>query len=518
MKLNLKRIVSYCVPVFVLIILCYSPSIASTDYSPTEGWRTSTPEKQGIDSGELIEMMIIIQKMEAHFDSITIVRNGYLVTDAYFYPFEKGLKHIIHSCTKSITSALIGIAIDKGYIKSIDQPVIEFFPDKSFNNLDGNKRNMTVKHLLMMAPGIKCRDSYKYQWDGLKQMMSSDDWVQHFLDLPMAEAPGERFEYCNGASFILGAIIQKVTEMKLRDFADQYLFDPLGITDVSWKENPQGINIGWGEIWLNPHDMAKFGLLFLNKGHWNGKQVVSESWVDLSTQGHIKQDLFDQYGFQWHLDNAGYYMAVGYGGQYIFVIPNKNMVVVFTGIHLESDFFYANTLLKNWIIPAATSSVPLPKNSDKNQQLSSMLNEMADSNSAKPVPSLPELAIKITGKKYNFEENALSLKSLTFKFTKKSDVMHIDWLGNRGSVYQHIVGLDDVYRLQGYGEERWARKGAWIRKDYFSQYYFSHYYHNVGSTIKGVATMVFKDDKVLVEIKGTDNVTDISLKGVCSKE
>jgi hypothetical protein len=301
--------------------------------------------------------------------------------------------------------------------------------------------------------------------------------------------------------------------MKLRDFADQYLFAPLGITDVSWKENPQGINIGWGSIWLNPNDMAKFGLLYLNKGYWNGKQVVSESWVDLSTKGHIKEDVFDQYGFQWRLDNAGYYMAVGLGGQYIFVIPNKNMVVVFTGVHFGYDFFYANTLLKNWIIPAATSSVPLPKNSDKNQQLSSMLNEMASSNPAKPVPSLPELAIKITGKKYNFEENALSLKSLTFKFTKKSDVMHIDWLGNRGSVYQHIVGLDDVYRITRSDRGRVARKGAWVRKDYFV-----HYYHNVGSTIKGVAIMVFKDDKVLVEIIGTDNVTDISLKGVCSKE
>ncbi len=511
MKLNLKRIVSYGLPVFVLIVLCYSPSIASTDYYPTEGWRTSTPEKQGIDSGKLLEMMKKIQKMEAHFDSISIVRNRYLVTDAYFFPFEKGLKHIIHSSTKSITSALVGIAIDKGYIKSIDQPVIEFFPDKSFNNLDDNKRNMTLKHLLMMAPGIKCRDSYKYRWVGLEQMKSSDDWVQFFLDLPMSDAPGERYEYCNGASFILGAIIQKVTEMRLRDFADQYLFDPLGITDVSWKANPQGINIGWGEIWLNPHDMAKFGLLFLNKGHWNGKQVVSESWVDLSTQGHIKEDLFDQYGFQWRLDNAGYYMAVGYGGQYIFVIPNKNMVVVFTGIHVGYDFFRANTLLKNYIIPAAISSVPLPENSDKYQQLSSTFNEIASSNSAKPVPSLPELAIKISGKTYNFEENVLGLKSLTFNFNKKSDVMYIDWHGIRGK-FSLIVGLDDVYWIQGSGVVRWARKGAWIRKDTFLLYY-----HNVGNTIKGVATMVFENDKVSAEFKSTDDVI-FSLRGVYSKE
>ena len=474
----------------------------------------TTPEKQGIDSGQLVDMMEHIKMMEAHFDSILIVRNGYLVTDAYFFPFEKGLKHIIHSSTKSITSALVGIAIDKGYIKSIDQPVIDFFPDKSFKNVDGNKRAMTLKHLLMMASGVDCRDSWKYNWAGLEQMKRSDDWVQFFLDLPMSEAPGEKYEYCNGASFILGAIIQKVTEMKLRDFADKYLFKPLGITEISWQESPQGINIGWGTIWLKPHDMAKFGFLFLNKGQWNDKQIVSESWVDLSTQGHIHEDIFDKYGFQWRLDSDGYYMALGYGGQYIFVIPNKNMVVVFTGIHVGYETLRANSLLKLYIIRAATSSGALPENLEKNRELSAMINEMARTNLAKPVPPLPEFALKISGKTFNFEENVLGLKSLTFNFTEPSDVMHIDWLGNKGSVLKKlIVGLDDVYRLQGYDKERWARKGAWTGQDTFTVYY-----HNVGNTNKGVATMKFQSDKVSAEFRDKDNVNSVSLHGVYSEK
>ncbi len=142
-----------------------------------------------------------------------------------------------------------------------------------------------------------------------------------------------------------------------------------------------------------------------------------------------------------------------------------------------------------------------------------MLTELADSNSAKPVPSLPELAIKISGKTYNFEENVLGLKSYTFYFKNNSDEMYIDqhYIGDKVSPL--IVGLDDVYRITRSDRGRWATKGTWFRKDIFLIYY-----HNVGSTVKGVATMVFKDDKVLFEIKGTDNVTDISLKGVCSKE
>ena len=488
------------------------------EYWPTDGWRTSTPEKQGIDSGKLVEMMQEIQKKGEHFDSISIVRNGYLVTEAYFFPFEKGLKHIIHSSTKSITSALVGIAIDKGYIKSIDQPVIEFFPDKPFANMDDNKRAMTLKHLLMMAPGVNCRDSYKDRWVGLWKMKQSDDWVQYFLDLPMSEAPGEKYEYCNGASFTLGAIIQEVTAMKLINFANQNLFEPLGISDVTWKENPQGINIGWGEIWLNPLDMAKFGLLYLNKGQWNGKQVVSESWVDISTQGYIKEELFDQYGFQWRIDHTGHYMAVGWGGQYIIVIPKTNMVVVFTGFLAPQDIFRANELLKGYIIPAAISSVPLPENSNKYRLLSSILKEIASSNSAKsvpssPVPALPELAIKISGKTYNFEENPIGLRSLIFYFKRKSDEMHINWHETGDKVYRLLIGLDGVFRVTGSDVNIWARKGAWIKKDTFS---FD--YHHIGSTEKGVAVLAFKNDKVTVTFKGDANLRPYSLTGFLSKE
>jgi hypothetical protein len=204
-------------------------------------------------------------------------------------------------------------------------------------------------------------------------MSKSEDWAQYVLDLPMTGAPGEKFEYCNGVSYLLSVIIQKTTNMKTLDFARKHLFGPLGITDVKWPTSPQGINTGWGEMWLTPHDMAKIGWLYLNKGQWEGKQIVPATWVEASTRGHITATLFDQYGYQWWVPGSEYYIAVGYKGQFIYVVPEKNMVVVFTG-NLPGPLFYTpRTLLDEYIIPAVASSEPLPANSKENARLDSLV-------------------------------------------------------------------------------------------------------------------------------------------------
>ncbi len=372
--LRLKRHIIHGI-ILVCFICCLNtmPSSAASDYWPTEGWRTSTPEKQGMQSGMLADMLKNTKEKGYAIESITIIRNGYIVTDAYFHPFQKGAKHIIHSCTKSITSALVGIALDKGDIKDVNQPILEFFPEKTIANLDEHKRAITLENLLTMASGLQCRDSYLYKWKGLMEMKNSGDWAQYILDLPMAEPPGQRFEYCNGVSYLLSAIIQKTTNMKTLDFARKYLFGPLGITDVQWRTSPQDIDIGWGEMWLTPHDMAKIGWLYLNRGKWEGKQIVPATWVEASTQGHISSTLFPRYGYQWWID-ASYYMAVGYKGQFIYVVPEKNMIVVFTGALLGSDFYEPKALLNEYIIPAAASSKPLPANSQEKARLDSLLN------------------------------------------------------------------------------------------------------------------------------------------------
>lgn len=318
-----------------------------------------------MDSEMLADMLETIEEQDYDIDSVVVVRNGYMVASATIFPFEPGSRHIFYSCTKSVVSALVGIAIDEGYIEGVDQPILDFFPERTSANLDANREAMTLEHVLTMATGLKCQDSYLYSWRGLEQMRQSKDWVQFMLDLPMAEDPGTRFEYCNGASFLLSAIIQETTGMSALAFANEHLFGPLGIIDAEWASNPQGISIGWSDLYLTPHDMAKIGYLYLNEGLWDGEQMVSADWVEASTHEHISAGtLEDGYGYQWWIDDAGIYMAVGYAGQFIFVIPDKDMVVVFVSDLEEQDFYVPQRLLNDFIIPAAKSASPLPDNPD----------------------------------------------------------------------------------------------------------------------------------------------------------
>ena len=367
----------YIIAIFLILALLHSYATASVNSYPTEGWQFSTPEKQGIRSQRLAEMMEHVKKNNFSIDSILIVRNGYVVLDAYIYPFSKGQKHIIHSCTKSIMSALIGIALDKGYIQNVDQAITDFFPDKEFANMDDLKKSITLEDLLMMASGLKCRDSYLYRWVGLFEMRNSTDWAQYVLDLPMSEAPGEKFEYCNGVSYLLSVIIQNTTKMKTLDFARKHLFGPLGIIDVGWATSPQGFDIGYGEMWLKPHDMAKFGWLYLNKGRWGNKQILPAEWVEASTRGHIDSHLFDLYGYQWWVDSGGYYMAVGYKGQRIFVVPEKNLVAVFTGDLTGGEALVSKKLLDAYIIPAASSPNSLPLSTEEHARLDAIVKSVA---------------------------------------------------------------------------------------------------------------------------------------------
>ena len=374
---NKKSVTLYFLSIIFIFVFFYSYATASAITYPTEEWQISTPEEQGMQSQVLAEMMEHIKNNSYHIDSILIVRNGYLVLDAYFWPYSKGQKHRIHSCTKSIMSALIGIAIDKGYIQKVNQPITDFFPDKTFADKDSLKKSITLENLLTMASGLKCRDSYRYGWTGLSEMRNSTDWAEYVLALPMAEAPGEKFEYCNGVSYLLSVIIQNTTKMNTLNFARKHLFEPLGITDIGWETNSQGVYIGYGRMWLKPHDMARFGWLYLNKGRWGNKQIVPSEWVEASTRGHISATIFHLYGYQWWVDYAGYYVAVGYKGQLIFVVPEKNIVAVFTGDLIGREFYRPKSMLESYIVPAALSFQPLVSNPTEKARLDNLLSSVS---------------------------------------------------------------------------------------------------------------------------------------------
>jgi CubicO group peptidase (beta-lactamase class C family) len=372
MKKNITQLVIF---VLTFVIWCNFGSAAGDkpDYWPTKVWRTASPESQGVDSKLLENMLDMIWKKDLNIDSVLVVRNGYIVLDAYSYLLDSDRKHNIYSCTKSVSSALIGIAIDKGYIKGVNQSVLDFFPKRVAENLDANKKAMTLEHLLTMTTGLECRDSYLYHWNGIWQMRSSEDWVQFVIDLPMAEAPGTRFEYCNGASFLLSAILQKQTGMNAMTFAHKHLFGPLGISDVTWPSNSQGITIGYSELHLRPQDMAKIGYLYLNDGVWDGKRIISSKWIKTSTRKHIAATLLPGYGYQWWIVSPDIYTAVGHQGQFIMIAPEKNLLAVFTSSLGPQDFYSPLGLLAAYIIPAAKSSTPLPENPDGEKALKSII-------------------------------------------------------------------------------------------------------------------------------------------------
>lgn len=373
MKMNNLRL-------FILILtfvrLCNFSFAADKkpDYWPTEGWKTASPESQGMESNLLLKMLDTIWEKDIAIDSVLIVRNGYLVLDAYGYPFGAENRRHIHSCSKSITSAMVGIAIDKGYIQDVSQPVLDFFPKRHAKNLDTGKKAVTLENLLTMTSGLKCRDSYLYNWSGLSEMSRTSDWIQFMLDLPMEKVPGAYFEYCNGASYLVSVILQKQTGMDAFSFAEKNLFAPLGISDVHWTSNSRGITIGFNGLHMRPHDMAKIGFLYLNNGLWDGKRIITSQWIQASTRKHIAthSDYGPGYGYQWWIVDPGIYTAIGYKGQYIMVVPEKNMLVVFTGSLSREDISIPFGLLASYIIPTVKSPTPLPKNPNGSKALKSI--------------------------------------------------------------------------------------------------------------------------------------------------
>ena len=339
------------------------PETSLPVYWPTEGWRTASPEEVKIDSGMLEDMVSIIREGERGVDSVLVVKDGYLVMDEYFEPFAKGERHKIYSCTKSVVSTLIGIAIEEGYIEGIDQRVLDFFPDRTPANMSAWKEEMTLQDLLTMTAGFDARDSWLYEWWGLDRMYESPDALQYVLDLNVTEEPGTRFEYTNGVSHLLSCIINETTGMSSLEYASEVLFEPLGIEDVIWRNDSLGRNWGYSTINLTAHDMAKFGYLFLNNGTWDGEQVVPEPWVRDATKKHVDAPLWPGYGYQWWIDDWGHYLGLGYRGQLIFVVPVDNTVVVFTGSDPDNPP-YVNDLLKNWILPAISFETPILPFSD----------------------------------------------------------------------------------------------------------------------------------------------------------
>lgn len=351
----------------------------------SDGWRTAHVTDENLDEKKLTELITkIIDGTYPAVHSVLIVKRGKLVLEAYFpgrnydgYPvdFTRYDNHRVMSVTKSFTSTLIGIAVDKGVIEGTDENLISFLPEHKQVLSTDKKREITLKHVLTMTAGFDWGETtYLYNdprnpfWILLGP--ERHNIIKYILSRPLKHRPGSRFTYNSGLSMLLGVILEKRTGLNFTEFADQYLFGPLGITKYVWGyfDFDQKVPRTAGGLYLRPRDMAKLGYLFANKGRWHGRQIISYAWIEESTRAHAR--LYPMwtigYGYQWWLyrfkrenETVDAYAAVGWGGQRIIVFPTLDLIVVFTAGNYSMPhgqvFAMMYSMVNDFVLPAAIS-------------------------------------------------------------------------------------------------------------------------------------------------------------------
>jgi len=422
-------------------------------------WPAASPEEVGIASAPLVEMFDFVRERKVAVHSLQIGRHGRLVLDAYFYPYSPGSRHDVASVTKSVTSTLVGLAIDKGILRDTQEKVLELFPDKIAANPNRGKRKLMIEHLLTMRAGWDC--GFEPKEARLFEMRRSGDWVQFMLDLPMVAEPGTRWAYCSGNCHVLSALLTGVTGTNALAFARRELFGPLGIEDVSWPADARGNNYGWGDLQLHPRDMAKLGQLFLQRGRSNGRQLISESWVRNATRSHAERTSNkDHYGYFWWVkgtDHPGMFEAVGRGGQRITVWPAKDLVIVFTGGGFEPGD------LAPFLLKAIRSDDPLPADPEAAAHLNDRLTAAQNKPAPTLVPKLPQIATTVSGKVYTLSGDRAGFSTILVKFDRSSAEAEVT-ATLAGHLVTFPVGLDGVERfstnaLTGLAQ---AAKGEWL--------------------------------------------------------
>jgi len=272
-------------------------------------------------------------------ESLLVVKNGRLLVEEYFYGFHRDSLHQMRSVTKTVASVLTGVALQQGFLESVEIPVDSFYPDLADEqDWDARKRGMTLEHLLMMTTGLE-GDDWEDDFAGSQSMRESEDWIRHVAARRVTRRPGRQFAYSGSSLILLAGVLERTSGMTVPDLADEYLFGPLGIEEVEWQVSPAGTaRLGSG-LHLRPRDLARIGQLFLNGGMWDGQRIVSEEWVAQSTQRPLSfWGPRRWYGYLWWSRNIGTglfssiptYFASGLGGQKMFVVPDRGMVVVIT--------------------------------------------------------------------------------------------------------------------------------------------------------------------------------------------
>jgi CubicO group peptidase (beta-lactamase class C family)/predicted glycoside hydrolase/deacetylase ChbG (UPF0249 family) len=381
----------------------------------------STPEAEGVSSEAILSFIDAANKSEHELHSLMVLRHGKVVAEGWWNPYRPDLKHTMYSCSKSFTATAIGFAVAEGKL-TVNDKVISFFPDDLPEKISPNLAELKVKDLLSMSVGNDPEPT--------RAMITSDNWVKTFLDCPIVDKPGAKFLYNTGGTYMLSAIVQKVTGQRTLDYLQTRLFDPLQIKGLDWETNLNGINVGGYGLRLKTEDMAKFGQLFLQKGVWKGKQILPAAWIEEASSTKIMQDpnaseeskklsdWIQGYCYQMWRCRYNAYRADGANGQFIIILPEHDAVIAITSE--APDMQSELNLVWKYLLPAFKPS-KLKANAKILSDLRAKLASLATPQPIKNQIISSELAVN--GKIYGITSEDKTLESFSFDF--KNDICYL---------------------------------------------------------------------------------------------
>jgi len=376
----------------------------------------SLPEAQGVSSAGILDFLNTVETKKLNVHSVMVLRHGQVVAEGWWAPYAANLKHTLYSLSKSFTSTAVGMAVGEGRLK-VEDKVLSFFPKEAPATVSPHLAAMRVKDLLMMATG--------HQTEPALRSATDNNWIKAFLAHPVEHEPGTFYLYNSGATYMLSAIIQKQTGQTLLAYLTPRLFVPLGIEGADWETDPNGINTGGWGLRVRTEDIAKFGQLYLKKGVWNGKRLLSEDWINDATKFEIQSkggsrpkeenDWLQGYGYQFWRCRHDAYRGDGAFGQYCIVMPKEDMVVAITSE--TSDMQAVLDAVWNHILAATQNN-----GGSANKQVQTQLKQKLAS-LALPLPTgqaSSPVAARVSGRTYQIADNSLNVKNVALNFSGNS--------------------------------------------------------------------------------------------------
>ncbi|MFH1635190.1 MAG: serine hydrolase [Chloroflexota bacterium] len=392
----------------------------------------SAPEAQSIASEGIQDFVTAVEQHIQSLHSFMLLRHGVVVAEGWWHPYRPESPHMLFSLSKSFTSTAVGLAVSEGFL-SVEDPLLKFFPDETPKKISANLAAMQVRHLLSMTTG--------HHTDTTEQIMRARNPFKAFLKLPVEHEPGTYFVYNSGASFMLAAIVQKLTGQTLVEYLTPRLFEPLGIEDAVWDSHPNGVNFGGWGLNIKTEDIARFGQLYLQKGQWQGRQLIPAAWVEAATAKQVSNgpdenpDWEQGYGYQfWRCQPASIYRGDGAFGQFCIVMPEQDAVLAITAGVAEMQPIL--NLVWKKILPGMLDKAR-PEDDAAAQSLTQTCQDLRLL-PPKGASTSPE-AVRVSGQVFSFETNHATLHSLSLDF--KTNTLTYRLLGGGKCRGTHLLNF-----------------------------------------------------------------------------